>query len=231
MMFGKNALLTGCLFVLSSPLLANSKTLLIDGVNAAVHGDVSLDKGPWQNNESFSALRLRVGFQLIRLGPVGVTIGYQKVGFYTAEKKWSQNGTNKTHFDYRGPVAELHVFPDKMFSFSVAAHKGAGFSYLKGTDAAGFGIDCAGDTACDATTLERSELDINEVTAQVNYMFSPGLQLFIGAGNRHIKGTPSYEVNRTAADGVNTSFISVDGTSSWNVSSKFFMLGIRGSTL
>jgi hypothetical protein len=41
MTLGKNSLLLMSMLVFSAPLLANSKTLFVDGVNAAVHGERS----------------------------------------------------------------------------------------------------------------------------------------------------------------------------------------------
>ncbi len=236
---GKKVLLTMGALALSSPLLANSKSLFINGVNAAVYGDISADQGEWRNQESFSATRVKAGLQLIRIGFVGVTVGYQKVGFYTGLKNWTKSDDNRTYFDYRGPVGELHLFPEALFSFSLAYHQGKGFSTLKAKNVADFGITCkADDAACPLIRLEQSELKINELTAQVNYMFSPGLQFFLGAGTRKVTGTPYYEVYRqaTVVEDKETkkinqmSFESYDAAQ-WKLNNQFFLLGIRGSTL
>ncbi len=233
LIFGKNAMFASFLLVMSTTLLANDKTLLVNGVYAAVHGDLAVDKGEWRNKESFSALRMKAGFQLIRIGFVGLTVGYQKVGFYTAERNWTKGEANKVNFDYRGPVAELHLFPDALFNFSLAAHKGEGFSFQSG-DAESFGLDCAGDSFCTSARIERSRLDISELTGQVNYLFRPGLALFLGAGSRQVKGTPFYETNRsTTVGGETTTPTKFErfGASSWKIDSQFFLLGIRGTNL
>jgi hypothetical protein len=195
-------------------------------VNAAVHGDLSVDKGEWRNKESYSAFRIKAGFQLVRIGFVGLTIGYQKVGFYTAEKNWTKAGASRTQFDYRGPVGELHLFPDAMINFSIAGHQGEGFSFTKGDKAEDFGVNCAGVEACAATKMERSRLVVREVTAQVNYMFRPGLQLFVGAGNRQVTGTPSYQVFQASGESYERY-----NAAKWKLDTQLYLFGIRGTTL
>jgi hypothetical protein len=227
MTLGKNSLLLSTLLIFSTPLLANSKTLLVNGVNAAVHGDLSVDKGEWRNKESYSSLRIKAGFQLVRLGFVGLTVGYQKVGFYTAQKNWTKAGASRTQFDYRGPVGELHLFPDAMFSFALAGHQGEGYSFTKGDSASDFGLSCASsDAACAATKMERSRLVVREMSAQVNYLFRPGLQLFLGAGKREATGTPFYQVFNDTDE----SYKRYDAAK-WKLDTQFYLFGIRGTTL
>ncbi len=234
MTLGKNSLLLMTLLTSSGPLLANSKTLFVNGVNAAVHGDLSVDKGEWRNKESFSALRIKAGFQVVRIGFVGLSIGYQKVGFYTAEKNWTKAGDNRTHFDYRGPVGELHLFPDAMFGFSVAGHQGEGYSFTEGKDSKDFPVDCGGVQACLDTTMERSKLVVREMTAQVNYTFRPGFQIFLGAGNRQVTGTPYYHIFTAAPEPnpkgeIHDSWQTYN-TGKWKIDTQFYLFGLRGTT-
>jgi hypothetical protein len=233
MTLGKNALLLTLGLSLSTSLFANSKTLFVNGVDAAVHGDLSVDKGEWRNKESYSSLRIKAGFQLVRIGFAGLTVGYQKVGFYTAQKNWTKAGASRTQFDYRGPLGELHLFPDAMFNFSLAGHQGQGFSFTKGDDSGDFGLKCPTEQAeCASTKMERSKLVVKEVMAQVNYTFRPGLQLFLGAGTRQVTGTPSYQVFRAAAepDKLND-FWERYNAPKWKIDTQFYVFGIRGTTL
>ncbi|WP_141732695.1 hypothetical protein [Oligoflexus tunisiensis] len=233
MTLGKNALLLTVALSLSPTLLANTKTLFVNGVNAAVHGDLSVDKGEWRNKESYSSIRLKAGFQLVRIGFAGLTVGYQKVGFYTAQKNWTKAGASRTQFDYRGPVGELHLFPDALFNFSVAGHQGEGFSFTKGDGSSDFGITCPTDEPeCGITKMERSRLVVREVMAQVNYTFRPGFQVFLGAGNRQVTGTPSYQVFRAASEpGTFHDFWERYNASKWKIDTQFYVFGIRGTTL
>ncbi|HYX33431.1 MAG TPA: hypothetical protein VE954_09980 [Oligoflexus sp.] len=230
MTLGKNLLALTVLLMCSAPVLANNKTLFVNGVNAAVHGDLMVDKGEWRNKESYSALRIKAGFQLVRIGFVGLTVGYQKVGFYTAEKNWTKAGASKTNFDYRGPVAELHLFPDAMFGFSVAGFQGEGFSFTKGDNSTAFPVACAGEQKCLDTKMERSRLSVKELTAQVNYTFRPGLQLFVGAGSRQVTGTPSYQVFTTDKFGTSDTWETYN-TPKWKIDTQFYLFGLRGTTL
>jgi len=226
MNFGKNLLLVTIMLAFCAPVLANSKTLFVNGVNAAMHGDLIVDKGEWRDKESYSALRVKAGFQLVRVGFVGFTVGYQKVGFYTAEKNWTKAGASRTQFDYRGPVGELHLFPDAMISFSVAGHQGEGYSFTKGDSADDLGINCGTNASCAATRMERSKLVVKELTAQVSYMFRPGFQLFLGAGNRQVTGTPFYQV----FEGEDESYKRFDSPK-WKLDTQLYLFGIRGTTL
>ncbi|MCX6128529.1 MAG: hypothetical protein NTX25_05615 [Proteobacteria bacterium] len=231
--FLKMTLMSFSFMTMASPLLANSKSLFLNGVNAATYGDLSVDKGEWRDHESFSALRLKAGIQLIRVGFVGLTLGYQKVGFYTAEKNWSKEYTNKTHFDYTGPVAELHLFPEALIGFSLAGTKATGFSVR--TDSAGgsaFGLDCENQVKCAAIDTERSNLEITEFSGQINYRIRQSLQIFLGMGIRHLRGEPSYEIKETDSKTHEvTSHTESLGQATWYLDSKFILLGIRGSNL
>jgi hypothetical protein len=226
MTLGKNSLLVTIMLVFSASLFANSKTLFVNGVEAAMHGDLSADKGEWRNKDSYSSLRIKAGFQLVRVGFVGFTVGYQKVGFYTAQKNWTKAGASPTQFDYRGPVGEIHLFPDAMISFSVAGHQGEGFSFTKGDGASDFGIECGPDASCTATQMERSKLVVKELTAQVNYTFRPGFQVFLGTGNRQVTGTPFYQV----FEGKDESYKRYDAAK-WKLDTQLYFFGIRGTTL
>lgn len=235
MMSGKRWMLAA-LIGLSSPVFANDNSLLVNGVNAAVHGDIGFDKGNWRNDESYSALRLKAGFQLIRIGFVGMTIGFQKVGFYTAEKNWTKAGASRTNFDYRGPVAEFHIFPDAMFSFALAGFSGDGYSFTSG-DAASFGVDCSKqDSACAKTKVERSRLRVSEISGQVGYTVKRGLQIFLGVGSRHVIGQPQYVVERSFKDATSGkdatgTFFDSYGRDKWKMDTQFFLFGVRGTTL
>jgi len=232
MTLGKNLLLLITLLAISKPLMANDKTLFVNGVNAAVHGDILVDKGEWRNKESYSALRLKAGFQLIRVGFVGLTVGYQKVGFYTAEKNWTKAGASRTHFDYRGPVGELHLFPNAMFGFSIAGFQGDGFSFTKGDKSDDFpSLNCNGEAKCLATKMERSRLSVREFTAQVNYTARPGLQVFLGAGSRHVTGTPAYMVYFPGPGSETHDAWESYNAPKWKLDTQFYMFGLRGTTL
>ncbi len=204
---------------IAGPLFANSKSLFINGVYAATYGDLSWDKGDWQGN-NYSAIRLKAGFQLLRLDFVGLTIGFQKVGFYDGIQKWS--GDKKIAFDYRGPVLELHLFPDAPFGFSLAGMSGSGYSYL--TSPEYYRANCT-IPAC-KIDAERSSLKVGEVTAYVTAKISYGLQAVLGTGTRSVHGSPKYDIDRNRDHTWET------GTKpDWKESHSFFLLGLRGTTL
>ncbi|RYZ69762.1 MAG: SusD/RagB family nutrient-binding outer membrane lipoprotein, partial [Proteobacteria bacterium] len=192
----------------ASPLFANSKSLFINGVYAATYGDISWDKGDWRGN-NFSAVRLKAGIQLIRVDFVSLTLGYQKVGFYTGLHKWS--GDNSINFDYRGPVLELHLFPDALFGFSFAGSTGTGYSFLK-TESQFKYTPCTGCVA----DAERSELKVGEFSANITAKIAPGLQIVAGAGTRSVKGKPLYGVR----NGLDYSFVPGDAQD-WKDSETF----------
>lgn len=218
----------------SRPVLAeNSKTLLVNGVNAATVGDFGLDVGEWRNQESFAALRMRAQVQLVRIGFTSLSIGYQKVGFYTALRNLDKPETNRMKFDYRGPVAELHLFPDRALSFSAAISRNTGFHFQKADSLKEFGVSCeAADQACLKSQIERSSLVVTELTFQASYTFHRGLQVYLGLGQGEVKGKPSYEIFRPLASDpqiIEQKFESL-GASSWSFNRQFVMFGVRGNT-
>lgn len=211
------------LVFLSRQALANSKTLIVNGVYAATYGDFKIDRGQIRD-EDFSALHMRVGAQLLRFEYFGVGIGYQKVGFYTAQKNWDR--TSKSHkFDYRGPFAELYLFPSSLFGFSVAAMTGDGYTYreLENPGDFGFTPSCSG---C-SIVLEKSELKINEFSGNVTFSVSRNLQLLLSAGTRSYTGRPIYQVENAA--GETSSERNPSGK--WEDSGSFIAFGIRGTNL
>lgn len=203
---------------LASPLFANSKSLFINGVYAATYGDVSWDKGDWQGN-NFSAIRLKAGIQILRIDFVGLTFGYQKVGFYSGLHKWS--GDNKLAFDYRGPVLELHLFPDAPIGFSFAGMTASGYSYL--TSPALY--DYPSCTGC-KIDAERSDLKVGEFTAFITAKFAYGLQFIAGAGTRSVKGSPRYDVDH---NGIHQ--WEKGSKADWKENEALLLVGLRGTTL
>mgnify|MGYP001602233567 CR=1 FL=1 len=202
----------------ASPLLGNSKSLFINGVYAANYGDIAWDKGDWRGN-NFSAIRLKAGLQLLRIDFVSLTLGFQKVGFYEGLHKWS--GEKKLAFDYRGPVLEVHLYPDELFGFSFAGATGSGYSVLTSADQYHY-------TACAGCKLdaERSSLKVGEVSACVTGKVSGGLQLIAGVGTKTVTGSPEYDVDR---NGVHT--LEKGNSASWKESTTFILVGLRGTTL
>lgn len=206
------------LLLASSPLLANSKSLFVNGVYAATYGDISWDKGDWRDN-NYSAIRLKAGIQLLRVDFVSLTLGYQKVGFYDGLHKWS--GDSKLAFDYRGPLLELHFFPDSLIGFSFSGATLSGYSYLTSADQYKY-------SACSGCQIdaERSELKGGEVMGYITARVAPGLQVIAGAGTRVIKGTPRYDVNR---DGVHS--WEQGDAANWKETNALVLVGLRGTTL
>ncbi len=202
----------------ASPLFANSKSLFINGVYAATYGDISWDKGDWQGN-NYSAIRLKAGIQVLRVDFVGLTLGFQKVGFYTGLHKWK--GDNKLAFDYRGPVLELHLFPDAPIGFSFAGMSGSGYSYL--TSPALYDYPACVGCKIDS---ERSDLKVGEFTAYLTVKIAYGLQFIAGAGTRQVKGSPRYDVDRSGVHEY------VKGAKpDWKESESLLLVGLRGTTL
>ncbi|MBC7662159.1 MAG: hypothetical protein H7249_20880 [Chitinophagaceae bacterium] len=202
----------------ASPLLANSKTLFLNGVYAATYGDIAWDKGDWRGS-NFSAIRLKAGIQVVRIDFVSLTLGFQKVGFYSGMHKWS--GDNDIGFDYRGPVLELHLFPDAPFGFSFAGATGTGYSYL--TSASQYHYSSCEGCKIDA---ERSALKVGEFTAYVTYKISSQLEILAGAGTRSVKGEIDYDVDRGGVHSWEKGDVD-----SWKESNTMVLLGLRGSTL
>lgn len=208
-----------CLALLfASPLFANSKSLFINGVYAATYGDIAWDKGDWQGN-NYSAIRLKAGIQVLRLDFVGLTLGFQKVGFYDGLHKWS--GDNKLAFDYRGPVLELHLFPDSLLGFSFAGMSGSGYSYLTSPEQYQY-ASCA---SC-KIDAERSDLTVGEFSAYLTVKFAYGLQFIAGAGTRSVKGSPKYDVDRYGAHEWEKG-----DKADWKESEAIVLVGLRGTTL
>jgi hypothetical protein len=122
-----------------------------------------------------------------------------------------------------------------MFSFSVAGHQGEGFSFTEGKSAEDFGVECGGVLACQETSMERSKLLVREMSAQVNYTFRQGFQIFLGAGNRQVTGTPYYHIF-TAAPAPNPKGEIHDSwerynAPKWKIDTQFYLFGLRGTTL
>lgn len=211
-------------FLFASPLLANSKTLLVNGVYAATYGDIGMDIGDWRTN-NYAATRLKAGVQLIRIDFVSLTVGLQKVGFYTAINKI--DGDDSYAFDYRGPVAEVHFFPDSLFGFSFAGFMGSGYSFFntksKFSPAA---IEACAPPACEIET-ERSELKVSEFTGYVTWRVASGLQLFAGAGTRNVKGTPEYDLRQNDEN----TRLKFGDRKSWTENHGLLLFGLRGTTL
>lgn len=205
-------------FLFASPVFANSKSLFINGVYAATYGDIGYDKGDFQGN-NFSAVRLKAGIQIIRIDFVGLTLGFQKVGFYDGLQKWS--GDNKVKFDYRGPVLEAHFFPEAPVGFSFAGMSGNGYSYSRSEELYQYPA-CVG---CKIDS-ERSNLKVGEFSGYVTVKIARGLQLIGGIGTRTVKGSPSYDVDR---DGVHT--FEKGAKEDWKESNSFVLVGLRGTTL
>ncbi|MES2746177.1 MAG: hypothetical protein V4655_12160 [Bdellovibrionota bacterium] len=213
-----------CLALLfASPLFANSKTLLVNGVYAATYGDIGMDKGDWRDN-NYSAIRLKAGIQLVRVDFVSLTIGFQKVGFYTGLSKW--DGDQSLAWDYRGPVAEVHFFPDAPIGFSAAYFTGSGYSFMNSADRYSAAAKAACTTNCTIET-ERSHLKVDEFTAYVTVKIASGLQLFAGAGTRHVKGDPEYDFRESNVN-VRRKFAD---TPSWKEDHGLLLVGLRGTTL
>jgi len=203
----------------ASPLFANSKSLFINGVYAATYGDIGYDKGDWQGN-NYSAIRLKAGIQLLRIDFVGLTLGFQKVGFYDGIQKWS--GDKKIKFDYRGPVLELHLFPDAPVGFSFAGMSGSGYSYLTSPEL--YGTTCT-EPGC-KIDAERSTLKVGEVSGYITAKIAYGLQAFLGAGTRTVKGNPQFD------QAVGQEHTWIEGNKAdWKESNSFFLIGLRGTTL
>lgn len=215
-----------CLALLfASPLFANSKSLFVNGVYAATYGDIGWDKGDWRDN-NYSAFRLKAGIQLLRIDFVSVTLGYQKVGFYTGIHKW--DGDTKLAFDYRGPLLEVHLFPDSLIGFSAAGFWGSGFSFMNtpALYSAQVKAACVATNGCQIET-ERSSLSVNEYTAYVTLKVARGLQLFAGAGSRNVTGDPEYDVRR----GTVNERQKFGDAGKWKESHGLLLLGLRGTTL
>ncbi|RZA24788.1 MAG: hypothetical protein EOP10_08860 [Proteobacteria bacterium] len=213
-----------CLAVLfASPLFANSKTLLVNGVYAATYGDIGMDKGDWRDN-NYSAIRLKAGIQVVRVDFVSLTLGFQKVGFYTGLSKW--DGDSNYAWDYRGPVAEIHLFPDSPIGFSGAYFTGSGYSFMN--TASKYSKDAVDSCTTDCTIeTERSHLKVEEFTAYVTVKIASGLQLFAGAGTRHVTGDPEYDFRRSSVN-VREKF---DDAPKWREDNGLLLVGLRGTTL
>ncbi len=205
---------------MASPSFANNKTLFVNGVYAANYGDISYDKGDWRGN-NFSAIRVKAGIQILRIDFVGLTLGFQKVGFYDGLYKWS--GTNKVKYDYRGPVLELHLFPDSPIGFSVAGMTGSGYSYSTSPEL--YKISNCPSPACSIES-ERSSIKVREFTAYVTAKVSYGLHAFVGAGTRLVKGNPEYDIRYGAVH----SWVEGDAEK-WEENKALLLIGLRGTTL
>lgn len=217
---------TLCLLSSFSASLAyagSSKSLFKNGVYAAAYGDLTLDKGDW-NGESYSALRAKAGFQLLRYEFFGLSLGYQKNGFYSATRNWTRT-QGSTSLDYRGPVLEFHILPESIFSASLAISSNEGYLFTKETDAATYPYRCA--TTC-TIVLQRTKLNVEELTLQGNVEIARELYLTLGFGNRRITGRPSYEVY--TADPALSTYES-DPSGKWKGNESFFLVGLRGSQL
>lgn len=209
--------------VCSTQAFANKKTLFVDGVFAATYGDFTVDKGEWRG-ENFSALHVRAGVQVIRYQDFGLGIGFQKVGFYDAEKNWDRDSKD-LRFDYRGPFAELYYVNDSLLGFTFSAMTGNGYSSRNLDDASAYGFtpSCTG---C-AIKVEHSELKISEFTGSVTLRLTRHLQLLFGAGSRQFTGRPKYQVEN--ADGSTEDVRYPEGK--WKDSGTFLSFGIRGTNL
>lgn len=207
----------------SQPAWARRETLFTDGFAAAAYGDLMFDRGAFAG-ENLSLLRIKAGVQIVRAGPVALSLGYQKSGFYTAQHNWDRK-EGSLRVDYRGPVLELHLFPSAPLHLSLAASTNQGFLFRREVDSSLY--QPAGCENCDIV-LERSRLNLAEFSAQVGIRVASELYLSLGAGQRQIKATPAYEVR--SPDGASPSFYEAD-QSEESSEENFFFVGIRGSQL
>ena len=207
-----------------------SRNLFQNGFAASSYGDITLDKGTLRDEET-SALRLKAGVQLFNLGPVGFSLGYQKVGFYTTTHSWKRD-SGFLRYDYRGPVAELHFFPQAIVNLSLAASVNSGYSLRAESDPSRFDFTCPAaslaETSC-TVLQERSALHVNEYTAQLGLRVAPQLQLTLGFGKRDFEGK---DVAFQTSASKNTGQVYVANPSSaWKEKGSFMLFGLRGSTL
>lgn len=211
-----------CTLLFGSQAWAKRANLFMDGFNAAAYGDFAVDRGAWED-ENLSLLRVKAGVQIMRIGPVGLTLGYQKNGFYTAQHNWDrQEGSLRV--DYRGPVVELHLFPSALLNLTAGASRNEGFLFRKEADPRAYGT--VGCEPCDVR-LERSRLELTEYTAQLGLRVAPELNVTLGAGRREVTATPAYEV--ASSDG-STSFYEPE-SGERSSEAMFYFIGLRGSQL
>jgi len=221
----RTILLVGFFTLATGSARANDKTLFVNGFNAASYGDLTVDKGDWRG-ESMSALRVKVGLQLIRIDFVGLSIGYQKAGFYTATKAWDRDKGSVT-YDYRGPVAELHLFPGSRVNLSLAASQNEGFSVRTEEDQTLYPFTPEAGREINA---ERWSIEGPEYTVQLGVQIARQLQVTVGVGQRNFEGTPSYDTHRRDSDGKKVDRIFVENEAGKaKDKSNFYFFGIRGS--
>ena len=216
----------GLLVALSEGSLAlaqETKNLFQHGFAASSYGDVTLDKGE-VHGEDTSALRIRAGVQVLHVGFLGLSLGYQKNGFFTATHSWKRDD-GYVRYDYHGPVLELHLFPRSLLSFSAAASSNRGSMSRSETDPQLFSIGCG-----DGCTVlqERSAISMLETNLQIGLKVAPQLQMVAGGGVRKWDASTSYQTTVTAASG-EASQRNPEGD--WKETGTFFFLGIRGTTL
>lgn len=211
---------------LSFPALGHNKTLFVDGPDAALYGEVLIDTASWRE-ENISYPKLRAGVQVARFSLVGLTLGYQKAGFYEMVENWTQRG-NSRRIDFHGPVVGLHIIPSENFNFSVIAAFSQGrLGREEKTQEAYTYPDCE-PLSCEIRR-EESKLNLSEYQLQVSVPVWKTLEITLGAGQIQVEGRPRYET-RAAGTRSPSSFVTY-GAGDWEASEPFFSLGLRGSQL
>ncbi len=201
-----------------------SKNLFEHGFAASSYGDLLMEKGTIRK-EDIAALRLRAGVQLLHLGPVGMSLGYQKIGFYTATYS-SKRESGSFNYDYRGPVLELHVMPRSFISLSVAASTNKGFLYREEDDSALFAYSCGANCQ---VLAERTEISLQEYTGQIGVFVARQLQLTLGFGTRAMEGKGvAYQTSLSKSTA--KEFVD-DPSQDWKEKGTFITFGLRGTTL
>ncbi|MFW7377307.1 MAG: hypothetical protein ACOH5I_00695 [Oligoflexus sp.] len=222
------------LFLDTRPLAAqanNEKTLFRNGFYAAGVGDVWADHGQFWG-QSYTALRFRAGFQLIRWSEFSLLVGYSKTGFYDAIRSSGEDVVKGLTIDYHGPTAELVFLPTYPINISLGGLFAAnGQSYQNAQTLPADYLSSGGNPGEDNKI--KSKLDVQEFHVALSYRFYRQLHLILGGGMRTIES--NYQYSRCVVASGSSACAEVLWPTNSALSQKedepFFFIGIRGSQL
>lgn len=211
----------------------SQNTLLKNGFNAAGVGDIWFDHGQtW--DETYTALRLRAAFQLLRWGEFSMTAGYSKTGFYQALRQENADG-KKIEIDYHGPSLEAILFPSRRWNLVAGGLINAKGHSRIDVARADLPVELVSSRAQAGLELGdehriRSRLSVREWHLAFSYEFWYRLHLILGGGMRTISHRYQYD---------NCSSETGDCLDRWPAEQRldleeenpFFFIGIRGSHL